>query len=440
MENYCSPSVTDLFSILHELLQTVLLFNSNSPGQDLVHVMCYVNLVKSKLLAYSAHVKKEYYKMFKKKYANEERSKSIFDILVPPRKRSIFKLRPTNELTIASCILINNFKRTRELLHEIKNKICYKTDKLTNSSIQEQLDSLDVILEQDLNNMIVEYAKNYQKPLTFACKVMQIKLYENKKGNKSTSDYVSNLMNSLIDELLYDMLNDKLIICKTILFEPIFRRLLEEIFKISVKCIEDSIILKRDAKLNSESIGNSIDYDNEGSMGEEAGSFKASKGLLEKFNSLLSSVQLVKMDNDKSKENSLLNQFQFKIIDNCLRHILEFFSADEECLNKQYLMQSAEFHSALRTLNLYLLSSNQLISSFIKCQNMQQNNIDFSKTYGKLRFQIEVKQNLRAKQEFGFSVRFIEARDVVSSFKYNSGANFPMKILTNTFKPCVEVI
>jgi hypothetical protein len=65
LENYYSPSITDLFTIIHELLQTILQFDSENSELNLPHQLCFVNLIKNKLLTYSAHIKKEYHKVCK---------------------------------------------------------------------------------------------------------------------------------------------------------------------------------------------------------------------------------------------------------------------------------------------------------------------------------------------------------------------------------------
>jgi hypothetical protein len=50
---------------------------------------------------------------------------------------------------------------------------------------------------------------------------------------------------------------------------------------------------------------------------------------------------------------------------------------------------------------------------------MQQNHIDFSKSFGKIRFQIEMKQSLKVKTEFLFCMKFLEGRNLVPAFDYN---------------------
>lgn len=70
LENYYSASVTDFFTIMHELLQTLLSFDSSDPQANLPHQMGFVNLIKSKLLAYSAHVKKEFQKIYTEARSN----------------------------------------------------------------------------------------------------------------------------------------------------------------------------------------------------------------------------------------------------------------------------------------------------------------------------------------------------------------------------------
>jgi hypothetical protein len=54
---------------------------------------------------------------------------------------------------------------------------------------------------------------------------------------------------------------------------------------------------------------------------------------------------------------------------------------------------------------------------------MQQNHVDFTKSYGKLRFQVEMRQNPKAKTEFLFNVRVFEARALAPAYDYNLDAN-----------------
>lgn len=122
--------------------------------------------------------------------------------------------------------------------------------------------------------------------------------------------------------------------------------------------------------------------------------------------------------------STLLNEFQHKTLQHGLMHVIEFFSADEECLQKEYLIRTPECQSAYKTLDLYLHSSNQLVDEFIRTQNMQQNYIDFSKSFGKLRFQIEMRQSVKVKSEFVFNVKVVEARDLAWTFDYNLDSNF----------------
>ena len=393
LENYCSPSVTDLFTILHELLQLILKFNLNDSKLNYTHELCFVNLVKSKLIAYSAHVKKEFHKVYRRNSRsnfeyNKEITKNFYNaISVSPepsiRKKSLFKSRPSTELTISSCILMNNYKRIIELLDEIGLK-------LTNVSVSDQLESIRDILDQDLNILIEEYSENFQIPLQLTCQFIQSQLVN---VGKESGPVIN-----LIDNSLYDILNDKLLVCKTILAKPIFRSLLEQIFKLAIKCIEDSIILKRDVKLNSESIKSEQEI--------ESNYLRNKMQMITKF---------FRPNDNGQNESALINNFQYKIIESILHHIVEFFSADEDCLSENYLVQCMEYQCVLKTLDLYLLSSNQLISSFIRTQSMKQNSLSFGNSLGKIRLETEIRQNVKEKNEFDIRVRLLEARDLVAS-------------------------
>jgi hypothetical protein len=393
IENYYSPSVTDLFTILHELLQTVLLFDSKNSDSNIPHQICFVNLIKSKLLTYSALVKKEYQKIYRVGSVDFNDRKSLLNGS-NNKKLSISTinvLQPSDEFTITTCILMNNFKKTIELLDEIEEKLKSKSE--LRQVVIDQLESIKVILNEDLNSMIRDYSAKYKKPLASACELIQMKIYEK---NIEASDENNNLIN----QTLYNVLNNKFIICRTILFESIFKKLLEEIFKITVECIEESIILKSDQNNNEK------ESSEEKNVSQSNNGYKTMFKQIENFfNSRINKAE--------SNENSLLNQFQYKTIKNLLKHIVDFFSADGEFLNKNYLLNSNECQSAFKTLDLYLLSSKSLIENFIQSQNMMQNNIDFSKSYGKIRLQVEIKQNSKAEKEFSFAVVLVEIKDLI---------------------------
>ncbi len=185
------------------------------------------------MIAYSAHVKKEFNKVYRRNSRNDlEYSKEISkhfsnafnmtSILTMRKKSSFFKSRPTTELTISSCILMNNYKRIIELLDEIEHK-------LTNQSVADQLESIRDILEQDLYIRIEEYTQNFQMPLQLSCQFIQTQLTNETKANNDSEN-----LNNCLDNCLYDILNDKLIICKKILVSSIFKNLLEQIFKITI--------------------------------------------------------------------------------------------------------------------------------------------------------------------------------------------------------------
>jgi uncharacterized membrane protein YgcG len=294
LENYYSPSVTDLFTILHELLQTILIFDTENSDLNLPQQMCFVNLIKSKLLTYSVHIKKQYNKIYRAGSVNYNQnvSKTLLNTLsvlattgmggggghesgggghggTSNRSLSVSdysQVSPANELTITSCILMNNFQKTVELLDEIQLKLTAKSE--LKQAVIDQLESIKVILREDLDNMVNEYAGEYQRPFIKICQFIQVKIYStfNAKnpgnashannmnasgaavggGNDSSFDLNKSIsmMTNLIDETLYNMLNEKFMICKIVLFDPIFKQLLEAIFKILVKCIEDWVILK----------------------------------------------------------------------------------------------------------------------------------------------------------------------------------------------------
>lgn len=149
-----------------------------------------------------------------------------------------------------------------------------------------------------------------------------------------------------------------------------------------MKCIEGSIILNRDAQQLDSKVDSEFDSSSSSSSSnDQNSSFSATGfGFLNKIGTFFQRTTTIagdKSDSQYARDKSLLNDFQYTTIQHYLKHIVEFFSGDEEFLKKDYLINTNEYQSALRTLDLYLNSSNQLISSFVRTQNIQQNNIDF---------------------------------------------------------------
>ena len=139
------------------------------------------------------------------------------------------KIYPSNQLTITSCILMNNFNKTIELLNDIEHKLTNKSE--LKRVVIDQLESIKLILKEDLHNMLVEYSLEYEMPLLNACNSFQVKMYANNKTETSNTSHIT-LMKNLIDQTLFNIFNDRFMICKIVLFDSIFRQLLEQIFKV----------------------------------------------------------------------------------------------------------------------------------------------------------------------------------------------------------------
>ena len=451
-ENYYSPSVTDLFTILHELLHTILQFDTKNSDLNLPHQLCFVNLIKNKLLTYATHVKNEFHKVYspvsihkvnKSISLSNKNSNLLLGTFEFNRSNSIQEYvnnseSPSNELTVLTCILVNNFEKIIQLLNDMELKL--KNKSKLKKSVIDQLQSIKEILKEDLNTLIYDYSLEYKAAFTNSCYLIQLQLNDHdlvKKITNNQSNY--NLFDNLIDEILFNILNDKLIICKTVLFDSLFKHVLIEIFKISISCIEESIILKNNLKLNTES--NNLGVQN--ILNDSYNNY-----FVNKTNDIFTTMfkffdvpaNLKKNIND---DQILINDLHYKVISQGIKHIIEFFSADEDFLNKEYLTQTAECQSAFKSLQLFLNSSSDLISKFIQSQNMQQNNIDFSKSFGKIKFSIECKQNVRLMNEIDFKMRIYEIRGLIPELNIpneilSSGIK-PRKILPNTCLPSVQV-
>lgn len=131
---------------------------------------------------------------------------------------------------------MNNFQKTIDFLNEIEPKLTKKSK--LNRTVCDQLESIRLILREDLHNMIVEYALEYEQPLLDVCRQFQLKMYAD-KGNEGKSAAASHhyhitQMKNLIDQSLFNIFNDRFMICKIVLFDLIFKQLLEQIFKVII--------------------------------------------------------------------------------------------------------------------------------------------------------------------------------------------------------------
>jgi hypothetical protein len=310
----------------------------------------------------------------------------------------------------------------------------------------DQLDSIKAILVEDLNSLIDEYTHEYKEPLRQACERMQVELNAHlaayrpsSKSEAASASFDVELMNNTIDQVLYNTLNDKFTICKIVLFDSIFKSLLEKIFKMAVKCMEDSIVTCRRkatiavkstrrkqqaARTTSAKIFRYLDTM---LFSSSSGSDQRSMSLDNKNNDDDDD------DGDQVEQSSLIGQKQYKTIQHALKRMIEFFSADAECLNNEYLTQTTEYQWALRTLELCLSTPAQLIGRFVRTQNIQQNNIDFSKSYGKIRVHLTVKQSVRHSNEFEFTMQLVEIRELLVTREANESDR------NGDYSPCVDV-
>jgi len=345
--SYYSSSVTDLFCILHELLNIILKFDTKID----------TNLIKSKLLIYIAHVKNEYYKLYNK----NERTRGVERFYTfnfkNERKYSISvseNYTPSDDLTIKSCILINNFQKSIELLDDIE----FKLNTNDSNTIDTTLKSIVEVLEDNIGYMIKEYCKKFVRPFNKSCEFLKLQI-----NNDNSA-----IMIKFVDDLLYRIFNHKLKICKRILFEAAFKKLLMGIFKTILNCIEETIILKMNVK--NDLYSNKNDQNN--------------NILFEKLEHIFS-YNLAKCDQTISVE-------QHNIISLMIQRIIDFFSADEELLKKSQFTDTIEYKNVQATLELNHMPTSSLISMFIKTQKVQ-NNIDLTKSFGKIHLLCESKIN-----------------------------------------------
>lgn len=389
---YYSSSVTDLFTILHELLDIILQFDTNID----------TNLIKNKLLIYIAHVKNEYYKLYHKSNSINPHltNGETFLRSLRPKKYSITLSElnvPSDDLTIKSCILINNFQKSIELLDDIEHKLNNKTlDK--ENSIDSTLKSIVEVLEENINYMVKEYCKKFITPFNKSCEFLRLQLFEN--DNSAIPIIVK-----FIDDVCYRIFNNKLKICKIVLFDAVFKKLLIEIFKTTLACIEEAIIMR--AYNNNNSVNNLLD-----SKGNET-------HFIEKFEKLIQ----FNYKNLNQADHEIISDTQYSTIKIIILRIIDFFSADEEVLKKSCFTELIEYKKVLKSLELNHMSSSSLISLFVQSQKLQ-NSIDLAKSYGKIRLIVEIKQSVKLFNEFTFILRLIEAVDMKDIKSINYKNNF----------------
>lgn len=415
IEKYYSPSITDLFTIFYEILKTIMHFHTSNTCLNAIHQASFARFVKNKILSYLILLKNEFYTI-NPHLESLAFNSSTFSLLKQKLNNSNINDLGQNVLSL---ILMNNFYKVLEFVNELELQLANGSN--LDDTVRAQLKSLRSILNQDLFDMLKIYSLEYCVPITKACESISVQLNEKLGETYDDVDDMNILAfaANLISSALFDLLNDKFYICSHVLFEEIFKELLENTFKITIRIYEQSIVTKQSEVYWGEHAKNKQLQDS---------SFR-----IQVISKLLQLISSDKQNNKEDKElkisdneKSTYKEIQYKAVKSGLDHIVDFFSADEILLNRNYLIKIKEYEEVLKSIELFLKSTNELIRLFINTQKSYQNLFDM-KEYGKMHFLMELTQHPQHLNEFNFRLYIVEVRELdKTGFNIDSNKALPI--------------
>jgi hypothetical protein len=288
IEKHYSTSLTDLFSIFDEALDIVLYFETNDPTKNDPYQLAFAKLVKSKVLHYIVYLKNKF-------FFNSERK----------------------NVEIPSCVLINNLFKVSQLVGEIKFKLSNRTD--LSAEVKDMFISLMFILNEDVTDIMKILSNSFCIFISNSFSGFSFRLYATPVEKLEVE------LPNLINDNFLVLLGKKMFICRNILFDVLFKELVDIVFKITIKCFQGFILYDHTEKLVQKFVDEKT----------------RRSSILVRF------LHVISNDSGKLGKETLQSSLK-----NVLEIILNFFCSHGG-LNKAELLKSKEYVSLLKTLDLF---------------------------------------------------------------------------------------